>query len=58
MRWARGGTYGGGAAGRLSHDRNGNLTDDGLRLFVWDGQNRLRQVRRKSDNGFDRGVQL
>jgi RHS repeat-associated protein len=41
--------YGGGAAGTHQHDGNGNLTDDGVRLYEYDALNRLRRVRRKSD---------
>ncbi|QNN23312.1 hypothetical protein HED60_13850 [Planctomycetales bacterium ZRK34] len=29
---------------------NGNLADDGVRLYAWDALNRLKEVRRKSDN--------
>ena len=36
--------------GTMQHDKNGNLTDDGKRLMKWDALNRLREVRRKSDN--------
>ena len=32
------------------HDDNGNLTDDGTRLFAYDRENRATEVRRKSDN--------
>jgi RHS repeat-associated protein len=32
------------------HSLNGNLTDDGERLFTWDFANRLVEVRRKVDN--------
>jgi RHS repeat-associated protein len=31
------------------HDADGNLTDDGIRLFEWDGENRLAAVKRKAD---------
>jgi len=31
------------------YDKNGNLLDDGLRLYFWDALNRLASIRRKSD---------
>jgi RHS repeat-associated protein len=34
----------------LAHDDNGNLTDDGQHLLNWDEENRLLEVRRKSDH--------
>ncbi len=30
-------------------DKNGNITDDGVRTYKWDALNRLREVSRKSD---------
>lgn len=33
----------------LKYDANGNLVDDGTRLYSWDGLNRLRRVARKSN---------
>lgn len=36
-------------AGAQVHGGNGNLTDDGVRLYAWDALNRLKQVQRKSD---------
>jgi RHS repeat-associated protein len=33
----------------MSHDDNGNVTDDGAFTFAWDYANRLRTVTRKSD---------
>ncbi len=33
----------------LTYDLNGNLLDDGTRLYTWDAFNRLANVRRKSD---------
>ncbi len=33
----------------FSYDLNGNLLDDGIRLYTWDALNRLANVRRKSD---------
>jgi RHS repeat-associated protein len=33
----------------FSYDLNGNLLDDGIRLYIWDAFNRLANVRRKSD---------
>ena len=33
----------------FSYDANGNLLDDGVRLYTWDAFNRLLEVRRKSD---------
>ena len=32
------------------HDDDGNLTDDGSKLYEWDAENRLVALRRKSDN--------
>ena len=32
------------------HDLDGNLTDDGTNLYIWDAENRLVMVKRKSDN--------
>jgi len=32
----------------LSYDLNGNLLDDGTRLYVWDVFNRLKEVKKKS----------
>jgi RHS repeat-associated protein len=32
------------------HDADGNLVDDGTKTLEWDGENRLKSVRRKSDN--------
>ncbi len=45
-----GSPYGNGVSGTHIMDQNGNLTDDGVRVMSWDSLNRLRQVRRKSDN--------
>jgi RHS repeat-associated protein len=33
-----------------AYDFDGNLTDDGSKVFEWDGENRLKTVKRKSDN--------
>jgi hypothetical protein len=33
----------------FSYDLNGNLLDDGIRLYTWDALNRLANVRRKPD---------
>ncbi len=33
-----------------THDFDGNLTDDGTKVYEWDGENRLKAVKRKSDN--------
>ncbi|MFC4992846.1 RHS repeat domain-containing protein [Rubritalea tangerina] len=32
------------------HDEDGNLTDDGEKLYVWDAENRLIEIKNKSDN--------
>ena len=32
------------------HDADGNLVNDGIRTYQWDGENRLEEVRRVSDN--------
>jgi RHS repeat-associated protein len=32
------------------HDADGNLTDNGTHLYVWDGENRLIEVQKKSDS--------
>lgn len=34
----------------FTYDLNGNSIDDGVRLYAWDALNRLKEVRRKSDN--------
>jgi hypothetical protein len=34
----------------FTYDLNGNLADDGVRLYTWDALNRLKEVRRQSDN--------
>jgi len=39
----------GGTVISLGYDDNGNLTDDGELLYMWDSLNRLRQVSRKAD---------
>ena len=32
------------------HDADGNITDDGTKLYVWDAENRLIEIKLKSDN--------
>ena len=36
--------------GARIHDADGNLTDDGSKLFVWDAENRLIEIKLKSDS--------
>jgi RHS repeat-associated protein len=38
-----------GVAARV-HDQDGNLTDDGTKLFIWDAENRLIEVQNKIDS--------
>ncbi|MDZ4199870.1 MAG: RHS repeat-associated core domain-containing protein, partial [Kiritimatiellia bacterium] len=38
-----------GGAASLSYDLDGNLTNDGVRVYVWDGENRLIQVSEGQD---------
>jgi hypothetical protein len=43
-------TVGAGTPSNPAHDLDGNLVNDGTKVYVWDAENRLSEVRRATDN--------